>query len=744
MAIELETISGALELKDEYSSSLGLANAALSNFSHEVAESFEAVAEAGALVVATFTAIGAAILSLGEKGSEILDVERTFEHFSGSADAAAESLEKMRAGTKNTVGDFDLLKNSARLLSAGVKLSAEDFGTLTEASFVLQNRGLGKTSEILQTVSDALVTGRVKAVQRMVGIVDSTDAEEEFAKSLGVTSDQLSKTGHAEATRTAILKLLNDAVADAGETTRDFKENIEAGEITLENWEDDLAKSVASSSVFAAALNAVGEGFTATFGTEHADQIKGITRFLEDAVDIMVNIGLGAIEVARIFNVAWSSVKTVVLGVETVIFGLIAALGEAVVAGEEIALKLHLVPEEEVLRVKETQVAVRAMTVSLAEQTAEAAKGVIGQSDFDHTLDQLGGTLFHVKDAMADARKETDAVTESGEHAAKGAHELKAANDDVTNSFVNRQKVEAELWKIEEKSLAETATAWEQYFALRAKNTGTTLDAQKAAIEAGFAKEVESLNAQDRNYNNHYEALRAKADEALRAVGLNWDSVKDKSRQALEEAAEAARRLYDTMIASSLDFSRDVLDEQLAKVHAAEEAAKGMGQAFVDAHAAAAAAAATQAAGLKAVEEAARRARDAANAAAVTTDITKANLAGTAAQFGLGVEDVFKFAGQGFSFTEIMNAIRGNYAPKNPHGPRIQGFAEGGTVLVGEQGPEVVRLPFGSQVFPTGSGPSGGDITNHIYINDTMSAIARRVADEIMRTSKQSRLFGAA
>lgn len=36
------------------------------------------------------------------------------------------------------------------------------------------------------------------------------------------------------------------------------------------------------------------------------------------------------------------------------------------------------------------------------------------------------------------------------------------------------------------------------------------------------------------------------------------------------------------------------------------------------------------------------------------------------------------------------------------------GFAEGGTVSVGERGPETVRLPFGSTVFPTGSATGGG------------------------------------
>ena len=747
MAVTMEAVQGLIELKDDFTSQIGLAQAALSNFSKENQASLTAVAQAAGLVTAALGATAAAVVALGIRGSDINDVRNTLDQFSGSAENAEVVLQELRSGVKGTVDDFTLAKEAAHLLSAGVKLTADDFGLLGEAAFVLADRGLGTTEQMLELVGDALTTGKTKMLAMKVGVVDAGDAEENYAKTLGVTAAQLSETGKAEAHRIEVMRIMSEAVKGAGESERDFGEQLQAARVFIQNWLDDLASAIAASPVFEAGMKAIQIAVADAFGGDNQDSVKQTVDAIEEATIMAVNFGLGAVEVARVVHTAWSVIKTIVLGVGSAIIGMSAGINQAIAVVAEVAASLPGATDGmKAMAVTARDVATEwtAMAASLDAEAKEAAKGIIGHSEFDKTLDHLGGTLFQVKDAMQAANKATGENVEVTDIAAKNAATMAKLSAEMAKSSIDRAKVEEGLWKVQKKSLEETSILWNEYFSLRVKNSGTTTDAQKADIESGFNDEVEKLDASDRNWQEHYDALVAVSSETLKAVSMDWDSVKDKSVESLRQTAERARNTYNEMIYGSLHFSREALDEQLQKTRAAEDAARGMGQAYVDAQTAAIKLAKDHKKELEEVEEAARAAAKAGREMAITTEVNAGNLGGFATSFGIDPGFAEKWAREGFSFTEILNAFKGGYTPKNPHGPRIEGFAEGGTILVGERGPEVVRLPFGSTVFPSGASPGGvgAHITNHIYINDTLESASRKVASEIMRTAKQSRMFG--
>jgi hypothetical protein len=138
-----------------------------------------------------------------------------------------------------------------------------------------------------------------------------------------------------------------------------------------------------------------------------------------------------------------------------------------------------------------------------------------------------------------------------------------------------------------------------------------------------------------------------------------------------------------------------------------------------------------------------------AKASSASFDVNKTNLGSTAASFGLNQGDVTAWAKLGYSFSQILQfAKQGPPPPGTPTGPgpKIPGFAEGGLVMVGENGPEPVRLPFGSSVYPSGTplsatGGASRSQVNNIYINDTLRSAAGKVGDEILR--KTGALFGS-
>lgn len=133
-----------------------------------------------------------------------------------------------------------------------------------------------------------------------------------------------------------------------------------------------------------------------------------------------------------------------------------------------------------------------------------------------------------------------------------------------------------------------------------------------------------------------------------------------------------------------------------------------------------------------------------------TGKVTRANLEKMAEMFGVDPLAAFEMATRGFSFDEIIEAWRaGMVKDWVPHGPRIEGFAEGGMVDIktGERGPEVVRVPLGSQVATSGTS-MGGSVEVKVYVNGVLDPLTIRVltdalSAEIIKRVKLSSQFGS-
>lgn len=751
MAVDIGAIAGLIILKDEFTSQLDLAAFALKNFSKENQESLKAVAGAAGIVTAAFTAVAVATVALGNRGSDINDVNATLVDFAGGAREAEAAMEALRSGTKNTVENFTLAKDAAHLLSAGVRLTADDFGTLGSAAFVLQNRGLGDTKKMLELVSDAMVTGRTRALSMALGVVEVDDAEAAYAKTLGIKKDEMTDLERVEAKRIAIMGMLQKAVKEAGDQERDFGEQLEAGQVALTNWIDELAQAVAVSPALAAGMKAVGDAFSDAFSGENSTMIADIVHQIENVAIVAVDVGLGAIEMARVVNVAWSGIKVAVLSVLTVVAmvadGIVETMAAVAIAGNA----LHVVPDSAVAEVVSLRDNIRGLTVDLGAQTDAAALGLIGQSELDKTLDHLGGTLFTVRDAMVKAQQTQTEGVEVDEIAIANAKKIAEVQGEVAKAHGDRAKIEASLWAIEKKSLEETTELWDKYFVNIVKQSGTTYDALVADIEASFNIAVTKLDAADRNYAEHYKALRATADQALKGIASDWDSVKDTSIRALNQTAERAEETYRLMIRSG-GFHYDALERQRLKVIELQDAARGMGKEFVAAQEAAAAAAEKNKKELIAVKEAADKAAAANRAMGGSSDVTAANISDQMLKpWGVTVDMLEPWFRLNYSLQDAI-AFAKKYGrppkgqPQGP-GPRVTGYAEGGMVdiKVGENGPEAVRIPLGSTVFPSGMRPSGGGTTiNNWYVNGSALDVVRQIKQIIMRELKSGHQFGSA
>lgn len=784
---DIAPIKGLIELQDDFTSRLGLAEAALSNFSKKNQESLTAVAGVAGIVTAAFGATAVAVIELGKRGSDVNDLNETIEHFAGGTQEALARMDALRAGTRGTVKDFDLAKNAAQLLSTGVHLTSDEFGLLGQSAQLLNSRGLGSTKENLDLVSEALTTGRTKALAAKLGVIENAEAEEDFAKTLGITADKLNESGKAEAHRIEVMRLLKTAVTDAGEAQSSFGDYFDRAEVALSNWVDGLSSGIAKSEVFAAGFKGIESAVSDAFGGKQEESIKKIVGLIEDGAITVIGFAQTTVTAIKIAEGAWNAVRTVILGVE----GAIVAIAEQTVGYVESAARaaaaLNIISDEAAQSVTDLRVNLEGMRKSFEDQTAEAAAGILGHTAFDDTLDALTATLGKVKASMIGAQNATSENIKTSNDAEKTAKDLAATQEALNQKFIDGAKVTKAL----EKSTSELNTIWADYHAMVRQNSGTSRDAQIADINATFAKQVEALEKTDPLFKEKYEAYQKIAHESLSAVEIDWDSVRDKSTKGLQDMADKAFATYQAMLVSSLGFSRGALDEQYQKYQDLQDQVRGYGKSITDTVTEAAAS-------VKLLDHAWVTDADIAAETLSKTTVMVKTLSGEVISlaeaqkrqqagfsYQVGAVDQFeidKTPGGADALLEELRTLSGSLEgmKKNIHDAKDQneyfaalarynslrdsynllisqskkypkGFAEGGTIMVGEQGPEIVRMPIGATVYPAGMMPiqrggNGAGVTfqNSWYVNGTGAQVAREVSDILMRQLKQARQFGAA
>lgn len=279
--MDIGTLTGQIDIENRVNDVLSTAGSAVTEFAGLFTGAAGTIVSAAALITAAVTGMTITIIELGNRGSDVNDVAATFDKFSGSVDIAEKSLENMREGTKGTVTDFDLMKNASKLLAADVKLTSDQFGIMSKAAFTLQNQGLGPTKDMLDLVSQALLTGRTRTLEMRLGKINLEKATKDYADTIGVEVRQLSEAGKTEARRAAIFELLNRKVSEAGDQQKDFGEKMDSVIVSLKNWGDELASRVAESPAIMSAVDAIGDSLIKAFGGTPQTAIDNIV-FLFD------------------------------------------------------------------------------------------------------------------------------------------------------------------------------------------------------------------------------------------------------------------------------------------------------------------------------------------------------------------------------------------------------------------------------------------------------------------------------
>ncbi len=250
---------------------------------------------------------------LALKGAAVADVEENFKRLNTQAGRLGETLlGELRAGTHNTITDFELMKTANQDLAAGMSLTDKQFGTLAKGAFALAQATGGDVKTGLDTMNDAMLTGRTRSLALLVGKLNLTKAEEDFAKGLLSTADHLTEEGKLEAARVAILKAVGAATERLGEQTDGLDERVAQASTAWENFKENLGKTIATSAVLETGMSTLKDQITETFGPRQDALIKAIAATVDDAAIAFVGFGKIGVAVAGGIATEFYALKKVI------------------------------------------------------------------------------------------------------------------------------------------------------------------------------------------------------------------------------------------------------------------------------------------------------------------------------------------------------------------------------------------------------------------------------------------------
>jgi len=359
--------SGAREALSKLRESVDDLNARLGVVTDDTLSGFTKITLAVGAIAGAVAALTGTIVAFGDRGSEVNDIRAAFDRLNTSigVDSVA-ALKALREGTAGLVSDFDLQKRANTALSAGLKLSVDDYRTVGEAARSLAKIQGGEVSDSYDKILMALQTGRTRGLAMLGVTIASKDALADLKESLQEAGEHTSTVAELQAKQTAIMEGLRKKVEELGHQHLDFKEKVEAAKATVRNIVDAFEAAVAESPVVGTALDLVLTHLEAAFGGSQTELIARWVGWIETAAQYVSEFAASVIDLAaatvdrlKVMKAGWEElpqpIRDVVIGIGALtaaiwvvntaiaslgLVGLVAGIGQFVLAVEAAAMSL--------------------------------------------------------------------------------------------------------------------------------------------------------------------------------------------------------------------------------------------------------------------------------------------------------------------------------------------------------------------------------------------------------------------
>jgi hypothetical protein len=496
------------------------------------------------------------------QGSKVAGIEKNFDRLTESAGLTAATLMgTLRTATHNTVTDFDLMKRVNQDLAAGMNLTEQQFGTLSKGAYALAKATGIDVKQALDTMSDAMLTGRTRSLALLTGKISQTAAERDFATSLMSTAEHLTDEGKLEASRVAILKAVGSATERLGEQTDGLGTVVKQASVWWENFQEDLGKTIAASPVLKAEVLGIRDAMIQAFGGSQDALIKNIAARVDDAALSIIGLARAGVSTAGVLVTEWYALEKVFGNVAQIIQGNALAFEYLALGVAKTTAAVNLTSEGQrkaAADVERIQGNITSLLVTMkargdALQDADKKQAAVNASTDKYTA------ILNTLQAKIEATKQSTAAFVGPLEAEAGAHG-KAA-DAAGKHAGMLQSTAAELKKAAEEA-RKAAAFWAEYNSV-GENVYDTLMKMDGAVVAGIANDLKrgvTIDMITKAWGVNKEQV-----EAVRKEEAFLSSVMDTTTKSLQgmlitipnltnrtaEFREELERLYSTANQSS-------------------------------------------------------------------------------------------------------------------------------------------------------------------------------------------------
>lgn len=234
------------------------------------------------------------IVSLAKTGAEVESLRNSFNNLSNSIGLDSEEvLKNLRKLSGGTISDKDLILSSNRAMVLGVAKNMDEFSTLMQTAR-LRARDMGlTTTQAFDNIVTGIGRGSPLILDNLGFVISATQAQENYAKKLGITADQLTETQKKESVKASILKQGNEEIEKAGKITNNYSDRLAQASTMVENLKERIGQAL---------LPAMASLLSTTLDTNK--ELLGSNDQINKLGKIFYQVAQGILSVSRVIGIA--------------------------------------------------------------------------------------------------------------------------------------------------------------------------------------------------------------------------------------------------------------------------------------------------------------------------------------------------------------------------------------------------------------------------------------------------------